>query len=704
MTAGPIKTIVWLLVRLAALFGLLLWLATWADGPAADLAHRFEYLGAAIHVDESSVVTGIELSDEHLEPDLIADLGKLSTLKSILVRNAYIEDSLIEQIGKLPQLDTVCLTNCELTVDHLKALSELPLKCISLARSKNDKLSLRFLTRLTNLDRLDVSGCDWIDDEETKFLSAFPELRTADFSGTAITDIGVSQLCQCAHLHHINITGCLRVTEDGFRELSRCPKMRILVVREIPLNLAAIDTVQRSRADIILQFSQHLAPDLQAFLATGKPLPSIPGPRSGSSVSTTIFRSGLASTVAAKFDSPTDFRVLGYLPQLTSLRLSGAGVTDDVLAHIPAMTELQILEITNSQLSPGAVARLPRMPELTTVSLLGNTIDSHTLHWLSKLPRLRRLDISSVTYVPESVPLKSWRIRMLNALDLRHSDRATAILQSLQTERLESLNVADCQLNDEDLSVLQKFPGLRDLVLSENPLTGSGLKALQNQLLSHLDLSGSSVTDSGLSCLSQRDFLPGSLDVSNTQITGEFLHECRDGVRELRVNGSRFAEENLKALVNFSSLDFLDLRGVPIGGEELSQLVECPRLAGLGFTETGDVLSTLASTGMARQLRYLAIRGADRESLSSFPEFRHVQGALLELCELDEELARDIVNQTVCDNLTLDACRMSEKTVQVFAGIEGFFSLKLLRMSPVSAESVRYIQRNPGFHFVQDNP
>jgi Leucine-rich repeat (LRR) protein len=704
MTAGPIKTIVWLLVRLAALFGLLLWLVTWADGPAANLASRFEYLGAAIHIDETSVITGIELSDEHLEPELIADLWKLSTLKSILVRNSYIEDSLIEQIRKLPQLDTVCLTGCELTIDHLKALSELPLKCVSLAGSKNDKLSLRFLTPLTNLDRLDVSGCDWIDDEETEFLAAFPQLRTADFSGTAITDTGVSRLCQCQQLHHINITGCLRVTEDGFRELSRCPRMRILVVREIPLNLAAIDAVQRNRADIILQFSQHLAPDLQAFLATGTPLPSIPGPRFGSGVSTTTFRSGLASIVAAKFDSPTDFRVLGYLPQLTSLRLSGAGVTDDVLAHVPAMTELQTLEITHSQLSPGAVARLPRMPELTTVSLVGNTIDSLTLHWLSKLPRLRRLDLSSVTFVPESAPLKSWRLPMLNALDLSYSDRAAAILQSLQTERLESLKVANCQLSDEDLSVLRKFQSLRDVVLSENPLTGSGLKALQNQPLSHLGLSGSAVTDLGLRCLSQRNFLPGSLDVSNTQITGESLHECRYGIRELRVNESRFAEEYLDAMANFSSLDFLDLRGIPIGGEKLSQLVQCPRLAGLGFTETGDILSTLAHSGLARQLRYLAIRGADRESLRSFPEFRHVQGALLELCELDEELARNIVDQTVCDNLTLDACRMSEETVQVFAGIEGFFSLKLLRMTPVSAESVRYIQRNPGFYFVQDNP
>jgi|GEM_PF-1780836 len=704
MTTGPIKTIVWLLVRLVALFGLLLWLVTWADGPAANLAGRLEHLGAAIHTDETSVVTGIELSDEHLDPDLIADLWKLSTLKSILVRNSYIDDSLIEQIRKLPQLDTVCLTGCELTIDHLKALSELPLKCVSLAGTKNDRLSLQFLTSLSNLERLDVSGCDWIDDDETKFLSAFPGLRTADFSGTAITDTGISRLCQCQQLHHVSISGCLRVTEKGFHELARCPRMRILVVREIPLNLAAIDSVQRSRTDIILQFSQHLAPDLQAFLATGKSLPPIPGPRFGSTASTTTFQSGLASIVAVKFNSPTDFRVLGYLPQLTSLRLSGAGVTDAVLAYIPAMTELQTLEITDSQLSPGAVARLPPMPELTTVSLVGNTIDSQTLHWLTKLPRLRRLDLSSVRYVPESPAIKSWRLPMLASLDISHSDRASAILQSLKTERLESLKVADCQLRDADLTVLQNFRGLRDVVLSENPLIGPGLQALQNQPLSHLSLSGSAVTDLGLVCLSEREYLPGSLDVSNTQITGEFLHGCRDGIRELRVNETRFEEKNLDALLGFSSLDFLDLRGVPVGSEKLSQLVQCPRLAGLGFTETGAILSHLTNTGMARQLRYLAIRGADRESLQSLPQFRHVQGALLELCELDEELARNIVNQTVCDNLTLDACRISEETVPVFAGIEGFFSLKLLRMSPVSAESVRHIQRNPGFHFVQDNP
>ena len=61
-----------------------------------------------------------------------------------------------------------------------------------------------------------------------------------------------------------------------------------------------------------------------------------------------------------------DFRLLGQIPTLRSLRLIGTNVTDKDLAHLRGVPNLGLIVLTNTEVTDQAIDELIRLPALRT--------------------------------------------------------------------------------------------------------------------------------------------------------------------------------------------------------------------------------------------------------------------------------------------------------------------------------------------------
>ncbi len=155
----------------------------------------------------------------------------------------------------------------------------------------------------------------------------------------------------------------------------------------------------------------------------------------------------------------SDISVLQFLPQLTSLSLSGNQISDiNVLQFLPQLTSLSL---GGNQIND--ISALQFLTQLTSLSLVGNQSDISVLQFLPQLTSLNLSgnqisDISVLQFLPE-----------LTTLDL-------SVIQI------------------SDISVLQFLPQLTTLDLRYNQIIDISVLQFLTQL-TNLDLSGNQFTD-----------------------------------------------------------------------------------------------------------------------------------------------------------------------------------------------------------------
>ena len=133
-----------------------------------------------------------------------------------------------------------------------------------------------------------------------------------------------------------------------------------------------------------------------------------------------------------------------------------------------------------------------------------------------------------------------------------------------------------CQpIGDRDLAeVVDRFPGLKDLLLGRTDITDAGLVELQRcRNLESLSLQGLPITGRGLKHLAtHRDLV--FLDLSGTRVTDadlEFL-TCFPNLEELRLCDTPVSDAGLAHLGQHDNLAFVALTGTDVTNEGVSHL------------------------------------------------------------------------------------------------------------------------------------
>lgn len=408
-----------------------------------------------------------------------------------------------------------------------------------------------------------------------------------------------------------------------------------------------------------------------------------------------------------------DVSALAKLPMLKVLSLRNNGITDLKDIHFDAINHMELRELSLRHnvvdLEDGSEIRLS---------------DLSLLEGMEKLEVLELRD----NHIRDISPLKG--MRELSVLDLRQNPVGDfSPLEDLV--KLTDLNLRETGIRD--LALLSRMPGLVHLNLHSNPLIGSieplaglvsletlilrnvpighqveslgGLTSLRRLNLSNTGVTGIAVLDSlvSLTQLELRDNkIPDIsalaamkdleiLDLGNTGITDIGPLEGHVRMRELDLRNNQVTDlspldgfvsltylnlhsnekvESVAPLADFTSLETLIMRNVPIGGQ-VDVLRGMSRLRVLNLSNTG--IREISALEKAVHLTQLEMRDNSIREITPLSGMR-----MLEILDLRNNRIESV--DALAGNVRMRELNLRENEVSDIEPLRGMASLKYLNL------------------------
>lgn len=264
--------------------------------------------------------------------------------------------------------------------------------------------------------------------------------------------------------------------------------------------------------------------------------------------------------------SDSELKQLGSLTRLTSLALKTK----------PAFDGNGRIKATRNCSGDG-LASLTNAKALVRLSIDGLPLSDKLIGAVSKLPHLR-----SLTIADDGSDLTLAQARMLNKLvsveELQlpwpRTNMITALRQCGDLRKLKALDLTNQKLKDSDLAILQSFPQLVTLNLTDNLLTDRCIDSLLHlRRLKELHLGGNPIRGTKLAKLLT---LPLTLlHLNNTHLADEELAQLTDtkaGLTALDRSQNNISGSTLSTLSRLPELTYLSLASTRITDSALSKL------------------------------------------------------------------------------------------------------------------------------------
>jgi hypothetical protein len=273
-----------------------------------------------------------------------------------------------------------------------------------------------------------------------------------------------------------------------------------------------------------------------------------------------------------------DFALMERFDHLRHICIN-ADITDEAIAHIKTLVNLEDIELMSTQITDIGLANLEPLSKLRQLSLGCNRITDVGIKHLEGLKLLQELDYDHGN-APISEPISDagmasiGHLTNLKNLLLRHSvvtDAGLVHLENLvQLERI----VLHSSIKGDGLVHLQKLEKLRYLALSGSQISDGGLRHLA--VLPNLDcliLEGTSISDKGLAHLAGLTSLR-RLYLINTQITDNGLIHLvgLTNLDDLSLYNSQISDSGLIHLRSLKNLHRLSIEGTQVTDQGISEL------------------------------------------------------------------------------------------------------------------------------------
>jgi hypothetical protein len=277
--------------------------------------------------------------------------------------------------------------------------------------------------------------------------------------------------------------------------------------------------------------------------------------------------------------------VLGRLASLKRLWLITVHIGDDELARLAGLTQLRELVLDRSlHDSPGitdqGMAHLKGLMELEDLELGHTRVTDAGLDSLTSCKRLKHLyfDSSQITNVGVA---KLGSRHPLESLKLKSSLVTDAGLEALKPlTGLNSLWLDETKIGDAGLAHLKGHTELVCLQLSGTKITDAGLTHLAGlKKLRYLSLERTAVTDAGLEYLRDLNELD-SLDLSQTAITDAGVRKILgcSKLKRLYLHKTDATDATLKRLQSLPNLNWLSIFGTKVTKEGVLRFQQaCPQ-------------------------------------------------------------------------------------------------------------------------------
>ncbi len=169
--------------------------------------------------------------------------------------------------------------------------------------------------------------------------------------------------------------------------------------------------------------------------------------------------------------STDEVKIIGALPLLTDLTLSGCSITN--ITGLSGSTGLQILDLSNNTIKN--IDTLSEMKALTKLDLSHNAVTD--VNALAVISALKELNIS-YNSIPSLSPLSS----LIGITNLNASNNTlTSLLDFSKLTNLEELNLSSNQLTE--ISVLSDCTNVTNLDISSNQLTDISVLAQMENVM-----------------------------------------------------------------------------------------------------------------------------------------------------------------------------------------------------------------------------
>jgi Leucine-rich repeat (LRR) protein len=182
--------------------------------------------------------------------------------------------------------------------------------------------------------------------------------------------------------------------------------------------------------------------------------------------------------------------------RLKSLNMRGTRVADDTLAIVGELTQLETLDIANTNVTDAGLENLAPLTKLKHLALGRTRVDESTFAILRLLSTLESLDLSGPRGavrnqrgrtsgpMPEALVSAIADLKELRTLKLGHSEiDATGLRKLAVLRKVEKLGLECCpRVDDAALRELAGWRSLRYLDVQETKVTTAGIAALQSAL------------------------------------------------------------------------------------------------------------------------------------------------------------------------------------------------------------------------------
>ena len=199
-----------------------------------------------------------------------------------------------------------------------------------------------------------------------------------------------------------------------------------------------------------------------------------------------------------------DLAILDGQHDLTSLKLSGLGVTDAAAKHLRGLAHLKVLGLDKTRITDAGLAVVRAMPELEDLYLAQTPISDAGLVHLLGLKHLKRLRLGGTPVSDDGLALLG-QIASLRDLDLSNTRIGDAgVIQLQRLTALERVNFYSTHLGDPALASLGRMSGLKWLNLDQTEVTDAGIPQLAALArLEFLHLGRTRITDASIDSLAK---------------------------------------------------------------------------------------------------------------------------------------------------------------------------------------------------------
>ncbi len=434
----------------------------------------------------------ISLNADFLSENLLSQIGKLTTLRSLSLGLSELGDEDLVHLKPLTELRSLDLNDNEITGSGLVHLASLnKLEVLNLEQNDIDGRGLAHLSKLTSLRQLKLNSAK-VTDEGMVHLGGLVNLELLDISSGEISVPSLKHLSELKKLNDLTLPAGLEYPIDAIMMLTSLKKLDD-------------DSFAVTDADL-----EKLS-NLTQLESVGLILKGV----TNAGLSHVKKMTGLKELLLSWEQSltPDDFEFLGSLTGLEKLTLwyevsPGAG-----LAHLEGLDHLTELWMASSESEEADLQHLPAFPTLEKLRIRFPKLDDNALKHVAKQRNLKVLELDFPNF----------------------TDQGLVHLRDLT--KLEKLDLTSTKVDGSGFSNLAGMSNLKDLGLYKTKVVDAHLAELAPlSKLKFLNLHGTLISDAGIESLAKLSALY-SLDVRETGVTAQGVERLKQLLPDCTVKG-----------------------------------------------------------------------------------------------------------------------------------------------------------------------